>query len=530
MPGTRSIELLTRLVDEGPSLALWRDLLDALLDVFRAERIFLVKLRRGGGFRVLAARSHDREDLRDAESKVSHFAVHRMAESGDPIHVADARKDRRYRTEEALHGRHMAQSILVLPLASRGRLHGGIYADHRFQAIEPPRHEEAELRVLTGIASLCLAPGERRVTFEPASVPEPRPTGGARGEGPEATPAEREGLQLLAPESLKVEAFEGLVSANPDMKDLFDSARSLAQANLPILIRGETGTGKGALARAIHAASPRSAGPFVTISCAAIPEDLIESEILGHVRGAFTGAEGDRAGVLVEAHGGTLHLDEVGDMSPAFQRKLLRVIEDGRVRPLGAKQAIQVDVRLIASTSADLGELVRAGSFRRDLYFRLKSAELEIPPLRDRKEDILAGARVFLEREAGARGRSPQRLGRDASLRLLRHSWPGNVRELENEMRRLVAVAPEVIEAGDLLLGKEIEAVGGEVALSGGAASLRLSAQVEAAERAAVKRALKAARGNKSRAAKALGITRKSLYRRIERYGLHPGENEVRPE
>ena len=313
----------------------------------------------------------------------------------------------------------------------------------------------------------------------------------------------------------EVERLHGFVTANPDLRDLFDQIRQMADADLPVLILGETGVGKTLLARTVHETSARAAAPFVALSCAAVPDSLMESELVGHLAGAYTGAEEPRDGVFVEADGGTLLLDDVADMSPAMQTKLLRLLEDGVVRPLGggASSARRVDVRIVAAASSDLEPRVRAGSFRRDLYFRLRGAVFEIAPLRERPEDVPGLAAEFLARYT-RKGTAPT-LSRSALEVLSADPWPGNVRELENEMRRLAALElPEI--AADSLFGSSRDrrpAVG----VSG---ETELEAIVADAERRAVESALAYTRGNRTQAAERLGITRKALYRRIEKYGL----------
>jgi transcriptional regulator with GAF, ATPase, and Fis domain len=521
VPSPRSFPLgalLKKLSEERPDRRFLCDVLDHLAEALDCERIFLFRLRARGGFHVLVARSRDREDVLRASERMSHFAVRKMVREGEAIYVPDARLDRRYRPEEALAGKRMAMSILVLPLRHSGEIQGGVYADHRFRPIAPPPGGEEAMDAWTALLVLALSLRDetraaRRLRRTLESL---RAGAGAAASGAEDDPAAVEPRPIPDGADRMVE-FHGLITANPDLRDVCDAIRTMPMSDLPVLIVGETGTGKGLLARAVHESSARGEKPFVALHAPTVPDTLIETELLGHVKGAFTGADADHDGVFLRADGGTLFLDEVGDMSMELQKKLLRVLEDGQVRALGAKAPRQVDVRLVASTSRDLEARVREGLFRGDLYFRLKGATFEVPPLRERREDVLPLAARFLGLHSAAAGREPPVLSEGARRRLVRHSWPGNVRELENEMRRLVALGLETIEARDLDLAQVHPRDEGRARAG---ASLRLGETVELAEREAILEALRAARWNKSRAAMSLGVTRKSLYRRMAKYGI----------
>ena len=233
--------------------------------------------------------------------------------------------------------------------------------------------------------------------------------------------------------------FSNIIGKSAAMRRAVDVAGRVAATAAPVLLLGETGTGKGLFAHAIHGASPRAAHPFVAVNCAALPEPLLESELFGHLRGAFTGASEGRAGLFVEADTGTLFLDEIGEMSPALQAKLLRALEDGRVRPLGASRERAVDVRIIAATHRDLRERVKDGSFREDLLYRLEVVSLELPPLRERREDLPTLIDHFLRAAKSRHPASPvERIAPAALARLLDHRWPGNLRELAHAIERIV--------------------------------------------------------------------------------------------
>jgi len=247
-------------------------------------------------------------------------------------------------------------------------------------------------------------------------------------------------------------SLDNLVGRGPAMQEVADLVRRVADASVPVLILGETGTGKGLVARAIHAEGARASAPFVTVNCAAVPEALLESELFGHVRGAFTGATAHRRGLLDEANGGTLLLDEVGEMAPALQAKLLHVLERGSVRPVGSDKEREIDVRILAATHRDLRERVASGQFREDLLYRLEVVVVELPPLRSRREDLPALIEHLLARARARHPHSPVKgLSPEALQRFYDHSWGGNVRELEHVLERVVLLGKsEQVAASDL--------------------------------------------------------------------------------
>ena len=282
----------------------------------------------------------------------------------------------------------------------------------------------------------------------------------------------------------------------------------LARSSAAVLIRGESGTGKELVARAIHRASDRASGPFIALNCAAIPDTLLESELFGYERGAFTGATRRKIGRFQLAHRGTLFLDEIGDLPLLLQAKLLRVLENGVIQPLGGEKEVAVDIRLVSATHRALEHEIREKAFREDLYYRLNVFPIALPPLRERREDIPAIAAHFLS----AWRRKPSDLSEAARQKLFGYHWPGNIRELRNVLERSTILRPEgSIGADDIRLGD----------LAGQApAPEPLTLNLEEIEKRAIKKALAEAGGNKSEAARLLGITRRALYGRLERYGL----------
>lgn len=294
-------------------------------------------------------------------------------------------------------------------------------------------------------------------------------------------------------------------------------AETVAPTDSTILISGESGTGKEVLARYIHGLSERADGPFFSINCGALPESLLESELFGHVRGSFTGAVRDKDGLLVAASGGTLFLDEIAEMTPATQVKLLRALQEREVTPVGATEAVKIDVRVIAATNRDLDQEMRRGTFRSDLYYRLNVIALHLPPLRERRDDIPLLAEHFLKKLAEGRGNgSPLRLSEEALQVLLSYDWPGNVRELENALERAAVLTQGHVISASALPERVREARPPRLVGDG----LPPNPTMEVIERAYIHWVLHAEGGNKTRAAEVLGIDPSTLYRKLHRYGL----------
>jgi DNA-binding NtrC family response regulator len=312
-----------------------------------------------------------------------------------------------------------------------------------------------------------------------------------------------------------------IVGSHPAMVELFKLVSRVAGTKSSVLVIGESGTGKELIARTIHEASPRRDRPFVAVSCTSLSETLLESELFGHVRGAFTGAIERRPGLFLEADRGTVFLDEVGDMSLAMQMKLLRVLQEQEVKPVGGAETVPVDVRVVAATHRDLETLVREGKFREDLYYRLHVVALRVPPLRERREDIPVLAEHFLKEYAAQSDRPIHGLAPKTLDALSTYQWPGNVRELENAIERAVALAPgTTVEVSDLperLLLQRPTAAAIE--------SHRDRASLDEMTRRYVLDVLSETGGNKTEAARVLGVPRRTLYRMLERYGQGPGES-----
>jgi two-component system response regulator AtoC len=314
-------------------------------------------------------------------------------------------------------------------------------------------------------------------------------------------------------------AFENIVGTSGGMRRIFDLVERVAPTKSAVLITGETGTGKELVARAIHNRSPRAGKLFVPLNCAAIPAELLESELFGHARGAFTGAQAARIGKFEIADGGTLFLDEIGDMPPALQAKLLRVLQEGIIEPVGTNRRVAVDVRVVSSTNRDLAAAMQAGSFREDLFYRLNVFQLEMPALRERREDVRPLVEAFLRRFAAELGKPDMRLAADADPVLASYDWPGNVRELQNLVERAVVLASSSIIDGAFLrtlLPATTTAAADEPALDASG----LEGAVAQLERKLILRALAECGDNKAEAARRLGVSERTLWYKLKKYRL----------
>jgi two-component system response regulator PilR (NtrC family) len=328
-------------------------------------------------------------------------------------------------------------------------------------------------------------------------------------------------LKLRGTATPKGLATDALVGRSPAIEHVRAMVAKVARSQAPVHISGESGTGKELVARMIHEAGPRREGPFVPINCGAIPTELMESEFYGHTKGSFTGAVSDKVGLVQTAEGGTLFLDEVADLPRHMQVKLLRVIQERMIRPIGQAAEVPVDVRILSATHKDLNELVAEGSFREDLFYRINVIGLHVPPLRDRGEDTLILAHRILERLAGNQRTETPHLTREAQAALLTYRFPGNVRELENILERaLTLCSNDEIDVDDLQLRAEPAVRSDDDELEGADGGAPLGRQLEEIERDAIIKALEQERYNKTAAAKRLGITFRALRYRIKKLGI----------
>ncbi len=493
------------LLGEHRSSRLAEQVLRLALSTSGAERAYLVQREPDGAIRVVAG-SSARGPLAPGErDQLSRSICRRGFETGRPMATSHADVDERLRASESVQTLAL-RSVAFVPMPIDDGSLLGLYVEDRQRPSAFGDEDLALLSTLGRLSARAIAAATqrrkerraaRRLAIEQRSL---RRELDRRSAELEALRAHAEGPG----------AFHGVIAKSPAMLEVMRLARRVARAAVPVLVHGESGTGKELIARAIHAESPRAGRPFIAENCGAIPETLLESALFGHVKGAFTGADRDRAGLFEVADGGTLFLDEIGEMSPSMQVRLLRVLEDGQVRPVGSTKVRRVDVRIVAASHRDLAELVERGAFRQDLFFRLAVVRVDIPPLRDRVDDVPLLVAHFLEKH----GSEDARFSRAAMDRMLAHPFPGNVRELENEVRRAIALSDGEIRPEHLS-----PAVRTRPRPDGGGGT-RLRDQVDALERRLIEEALERHGGNQSRAAEALGVSRYGLQKMLSRLGL----------
>jgi Nif-specific regulatory protein len=492
----------------------------------------------GGTVSISAAHGLTHEEVQRGKYRVGEGIVGKVFASGSPIVVPDIDDeplflDRTRSRESQPPGRTI--SFVCVPVRLGGEVVGVLAVDRVFSDSVSFDRDVAFLSIVAGSVAQAIRIG-RMVQAEKERLLE-------------------ENRDLKAQLTGRYR-YENIVGSSDRMQEVFASVERVAGSTATVMLRGESGTGKELIARAIHYNSPRSGGPFLKLNCAALPETLLESELFGHEKGAFTGAVGEKKGRFELAHGGTLFLDELGDVPPSFQVKMLRVLQERQFERVGGTRTITVDVRLIAATNRDLEEAVREGAFREDLYYRLNVIPLFLPPLRERQEDVPLLIDFFLDRFNGKNGKAV-RLSAPVLDRLIRHSWPGNVRELENAVEHVVTMA-RGDRAGEEDLPLYIREGAGGVGDGGAARPSPLPphpppgeereggvrprppaspgrgdgaapwtaggpSAIEEAERTMIVEALGRTRGVQSRAALLLGLTSRQISYKIRKYGIGPG-------
>jgi serine/threonine-protein kinase PknK len=499
-------------------------IMDCAIELTNAERGFLL-VKDGDSLRFEVARNITREEVANPEEAVSRSIAEKVMLTGEPLLSVNALEDERLHAARSIEVLGL-RSVLCVPVRVRDRVIGALYVDNRLHdAVFDPE----DLRTLEGFRDQAAIALENARLYRELKEQTERVAGlneelqttvlVQKGEIEETTRRLREKQHVLEQKF----NYRNIVGTSRSMQAVFRLLDKVIESDVPVLVQGESGTGKELVARAIHFNSPRRESRFVSENCAALPETLLESELFGYARGAFTGATRDKKGLFELAHKGTLFLDEVGDMSPEMQKKLMRVLQEREVRPVGGKEAIPIDVRIVSASNRDLKELVARALFREDLYFRLQVVTVELPPLRDRKEDIPLLVQHFLRQHASALRRPAPRLRSEVLERLVDYDWPGNVRELENEVLRMITLGGD--EIGLDVLSPSVRERLLQRAIDEREGVRDLTALVEKVERDEIERALRLAAGNKTRAASLLRISRFTLQRKLAKLGIHARED-----
>jgi transcriptional regulator with GAF, ATPase, and Fis domain len=476
---TKLYEFSDKLMHTRDLAELLEGLMDAVIQITNADKGFLVLLE-GENLDVKVARNLNRENIADAVSQLSDSIIAKVVRSRKPVIVSDAMSDDEFAGAKSV--MHLkVSSVICVPLLDRGRLLGIIYVGN--DSIRD-LFQETTLRVLTVFASQAAL-----IVANALHMNELR----------------HDNRRLN--ERLEQYRFGEIVGTSPPMQAVFRKVEKIAPTDISVLITGETGTGKELIAREIHNRSPRTGKPFVTINCGAIPANLLESELFGHVKGAFTGAVANKQGKFQAADGGTLFLDEIGEMPIELQVKLLRAIQEKVVYRVGDTRPETVDIRILAATNRDLEKEIAGGRFREDLYYRLNVVNLELPPLRVRGDDVLVIARYQLARYAREYDAKVKGLSPNAAVAIRKHAWPGNIRELENRIKKAIVLCEStVIGPDDLgLTGDVLPQI------------LTLADAKEKFQREYINEVLALNNGNRTKTARDLGVDPRTVFRHLEK-------------
>jgi transcriptional regulator with GAF, ATPase, and Fis domain len=528
---------LRALASETDFRLLLRTIVDQVVSQTGAERGFLVLRSGERDYEMVAARSLDGEDVQRPGVKISRAVAEEVARTGKPLVTTNAQADARLRESKSVEGMRL-RSVLCVPLTGRGGFVGFLYLDHRF---EEGAFREERLPLLEAFADqAAVALENARLVAELRSRTDELARSKARVDELNARLAERVERQSRELDEVRTllesrrqvplrHEFPTIVGRSQPMLDVLRLLDHVVETDVPVLVLGESGTGKELVARAVHDLGRRAGRPFVSENCAAIPETLLESTLFGHVRGAFTGAERDRAGLFEQAHGGTIFLDEVGEIPLSMQVKLLRALETGEIRRVGAKDVTKVDVRIVAATNRDLARMVEEGRFREDLYYRINVFTVQLPPLRERREDVPDLVRAFLAAEAARTGGAARTVSDETMDLLVGYPWPGNVRQLRNEIQRACALTDRVILPESL--SEDVRRRSVPVSPAGTTVGRALKDVVQeaadAVERRAVLEALIQARWKKSLAAETLQVSRPTLDAKIKRHRIRRAGGEI---
>jgi transcriptional regulator with GAF, ATPase, and Fis domain len=495
-PTMADLDAYTKLYDFSQKLMHQRDLaelleslMDGVIEITNADKGFLV-LMDGDLLDVKVARNLKRENIADAVSQLSDAIIAKVVKTRRPVIISDAMHDAEFAGSRSVMQLRLT-SVICVPLLDRGRLLGLIYVGNDSVV---DLFQEETMKVLTVFASQASLIVANALLLDELRVDN----------------------RKLA-ERLEQVRFGEIVGTSPPMQQVYRKVEKIAPTDISVLITGETGTGKELIAREVHTRSPRAGKPFVTINCGAIPENLLESELFGHVKGAFTGAISNKQGKFQAADGGTLFLDEIGEMALDLQVKILRAIQERVVIRVGDTRAESVDIRILAATNRDLEKEIAAARFREDLFYRLNVVNVHLPPLRERGEDVLVIARYLLSRyarelDAKVKGFSP-----NATVAIRKYHWPGNIRELENRIKKAVVLCDSsVIGPDDLgLTGDTLPAI------------LTLAEAKEKFQREYINEILALNSGNRTKTARDLGVDPRTIFRHLEKEaGAAPGSYE----
>jgi transcriptional regulator with GAF, ATPase, and Fis domain len=459
-------------------------LMDAVVDITNADKGFLI-LMDGDEMQVKVARNLKRENIADAVSQLSDSIVAKVVKTLKPVIISDAMNDEEFAGSKSIMKLKLT-SVICVPLLDRGKLTGLIYVgnDSVVDLFQPDTMQI--LTVFAAQASLIVA---NAMLLDHLRV---------------------DNRQLT--QRLEQIRFGEIVGTSAPMQEVFKKVEKVAGTDISVLITGETGTGKELIAREIHNRSPRAQAPFVTINCGAIPENLLESELFGHVKGAFTGAVANKQGKFQAAHGGTLFLDEIGEMPLNLQVKLLRAIQEKIIIRVGDTRPEPVDIRIVAATNRNLEEEIQGGRFREDLYYRLNVVNIHLPPLRDRQEDVVVIARYLLGRYAKEYDSKVKGFSPNATVAIRKHHWPGNIRELENRIKKALVLAEStMIGPDDLGLNPDVLP-----------RILSLAEAKDKFQREYINEVLALNNGNRTKTARDLGVDPRTVFRHLEKEGTEP--------
>lgn len=458
---------------------LLENLMDSVIEVTGADKGFLILLE-NGDLCVKVARNVARENIEDAVSRVSDTIIAKVVREQKPVIVSDALNSEEFKASESVVNLKLS-SVMAAPLSDKGELIGLIYVGNDSVVNLFETHDLEVLTVFSAQASLVVANALLVNSLQRETV--------------------------LLRKALEDKRFGEIIGACDAMRDVFRKIDKVAATDISVMITGDTGTGKELVALEIHRRSPRAKGPFVAVNCGAIPETLIESELFGHVKGAFTGASATRIGRFQAAHGGSLFLDEIGELPTQLQVKLLRAIQDKAVQKVGDTRTEIVDIRIIAATNRNLEEEIARGAFREDLYYRLNVITLHLPPLRERGEDGIVIAKYLLEKFTGEYGSRVRGFSPAAFKAIRRYAWPGNIRQLENRIRKAVVLAEKsTIGPKDL----DLDESSFETVRS-------LQEALEEFKREYINQVLERNGGNRTKTARDLGVDPRTVFRHLER-------------